>query len=601
MTTPANYNDLTDASPQISQPKDLKISLMEHQKTAVYAMRKLEETGKLLAKNITQYGDPMNFNIETIVGILADKMGSGKSLMIISLILTYSTAPERNYFWGGTKYISIETTYNDGLMKESNVNLLIVPHKLMNQWIKFFEYAPTLKIESYSEIKDDERIKDYDSIKDKNVIIVSCTKVGDFIKKFQNVKWSRVIIDEADSISISVKHDIKSNFIWLVTGTPKSLRFSNKYFLSTIFKGILPWTFEYLLVKNNDDFIEKSIKLQPPKRITVKCLTPKEVQVLKSFIPAHILNMINAGNSDEAIKALNFNVDTNDNILKVITRNLTDAINNKKLELEFEKKKVAHGPKQMKEKDDKLKKITQCITRLETRYESIKEKIHTLNDQYCPVCMDEFTKPTLVNCCQSIYCFDCITLTATNNDLCPYCKKKLYKGNMHIIADGKTKEKILSKENQEREKLDVLLELLEKTPNGKFLVFANFSKTFEKIELALKEKNISYSVLKGSQKVVQSTIDNFKEGKLQVIMLNARFFGAGMNLQMATHIVLYHRFEYDLEEQVIARAQRLGRTEQLTVFYLIHDNETTSFENNGKFEDIDYTEWLIDKDEKEDK
>jgi len=587
-------NDLNEQSLQVQQPKDCSITLMEHQKSAIYAMRKLEETGKIYAKNITQYGDPMNFNIETIVGILADKVGSGKSLMIISLILLHNTAPERDYFWGGTKYISIEATQNDNLMKESNINLLIIPHKLLNQWIKFFDFAKTLKIDTYSEIKDNERITDYDSIKDKHVIIVTCTKVADFIKKFQNIKWTRIIVDEADTISISLKYDIKANFIWLVTATPKSLRYSSKYFLSSIFKTILPWTFEYLQIKNNNDFIEKSIKLEPPKRITIKCLTPKEIQVLQSFIPNHILNMINAGNSEEAIKTLNFNVDTDENILKVITRNLTDAINNKKLELEYEKKKVAHGAKQLKDKEDKLKRINQCISRLETRYESIKEKIHTLNDQYCPICMDEFTKPTLVNCCQSVYCFDCITLTATNNGLCPYCKKKIYKEKMHIIATDKEKDKETStiNQNKDRDKLDILIELIEKTPKGKFLVFANFSKTFEKIELALKEKKINYNILKGSQKVVQNTLDSFDTGDLQVIMLNARFFGAGMNLQRATHLVLYHRFEYDLEEQVIGRAQRLGRTSQLNVFYLIHDNETTSFENTNKFEDMDYADWL---------
>lgn len=594
-----SYNNLDDDSSQISQPKDLKISLMEHQKTAIYAMRKLEETGKLTAKNITQYSDPMNFDINTIVGILADKVGSGKSLMIISLILSFKIAPERNYFWGGTKYISIDAIKNNNLMKESNVNLIIIPHKLLIQWKKFFEYAPTLRIDTYSEIKDDSRFINYDSIKDKDAILVTCTKVANFIKKYHDIKWSRLIIDEADSISIgSIKNDIKANFIWLVTGTPKSLRYSTKHFLSSIFKGILPWTFDYLLIKNNDEFIEKSIKLQPPKRIIINCIIPKEVQVLQSFIPVHILNMINAGNSEEAIKALNFNVDTNENILKVITRNLTEAITNKKLELEFEKKKAAFGPKQLKDKEDKIEKINKCISRLETRYESIKEKIHTLNDQFCPICMDEFTKPTIVNCCQSIYCFDCITLTATQNGLCPYCKKKVFQQNMHIIKDKESTKNILNENkdninNKVKEKLDMLLELLEKNKTGKFLVFANFSKTFEKIEIALKEKNISYDILKGSQKVVQNSIDNFKEGKLQVIMLNARFFGAGMNLQMADYIVMYHRFEYDLEEQVIGRSQRLGRTNQLTVFYLIHENETSGYTGNTKFEDMDYGDWLI--------
>ena len=58
--------------------------------------------------------------------------------------------------------------------------------------------------------------------------------------------------------------------------------------------------------------------------------------------------MINAGNSDQAIKALNCNVDTNENILQVITKNLMDSIENKKIELEAEKKK--HYPINLQKK-----------------------------------------------------------------------------------------------------------------------------------------------------------------------------------------------------------------------------------------------------------
>lgn len=588
------YNNLNELSPQVSQPKNITIPLMLHQLTSVYAMRKLEETGKLHAKNITQYGDPLNFTIDTIVGILADKVGAGKSLMIVALIELFRTAPERNFYWNGTKYISIQVTKNENLLPEMNTNLLIIPHKLVNQWKKFLEYAPDLQVDTFVDIKDDERIKKLEDMNNKHVIIIPCTKAADFFKKFGNAKWSRIIIDEADTIGLGLKNDFNANFIWLMTATPKTLRYSSKYFLSNIFKSILPWTFEYLVVKNDNEFIEKSIVLEPPKRIIIKCLTPKEIKVIQNFIPSNVLNMINAGNTEEAIKTLNFNVSTSDNILKVITRNLTEAINNKKLELEYENKKIAHGPKQIKDKEDIIKKITLCIQRLETRYASIKEKIHTLNDQYCPICMDEFSeKPTLVNCCQSIYCFECITLASTQNGLCPYCKKKIFKENMHVMSKGEKKDTLIKQSTEEREKLDVLIEAIQKTPAGKFLVFANFSKTLEKIEYTFKEKGIKYNVLKGSQKVVQKTLNDFSESKLQVILLNARFFGAGMNLEMATHLVLYHRFEHDLEEQVIGRAQRPGRKSQLTVIYLIHNNETSSFENsNTDFEDIDYTKWL---------
>ncbi len=70
-------------------------------------------------------------------------------------------------------------------------------------------------------------------------------------------------------------------------------------------------------------------------------------------------------------------------------------------------------------------------------------------------------------------------------------------------------------------------------------------------------------------------------------MLNAKFFGAGMNLQMTTDIIMYHRFTDEMEEQIVGRAQRLGRdiNSTLNVYYLVHDNEKQTFENNFCFKD----------------
>jgi SNF2 family DNA or RNA helicase len=273
-----------------------------------------------------------------------------------------------------------------------------------------------------------------------------------------------------------------------------------------------------------------------------------------------------------------------------VTNNILEAVENKKVELECEKKKkFKEGTKSKFEQDDKIKKLDKCIQRLETRYGSIKDKIYNLNDQYCPVCMDEFNNPTLVNCCQNVYCFECITLASSKNGQCPYCRKKIYKEDLHVISSKSIKK---NDQIEKKEKLDVLIELILDSPEGKFLVFANFPQTFEKIKTAFKEKNISYKILKGTTGLVQNTIEDFKNGKFKVIMLNAKFFGAGMNLQMATHIVIYHRFDSDTEEQVIGRAQRLGRTESLNVFYLIHDNETSAFDSKDKFEELDYNHWL---------
>lgn len=127
-------------------------------------------------------------------------------------------------------------------------------------------------------------------------------------------------------------------------------------------------------------------------------------------------------------------------------------------------------------------------------------------------------------------------------------------------------------------KLDALINIITNKKQGKFLVFSNYEDTFEAIKKKLKEEKISYGVLKNA---TGKLIDDFKNGKISVLMLNAHFFGAGMNLQFASDVVLYHRFTKEMEEQVIGRAQRIGRTEQLTVHYLLHSNENNFIEEEN--------------------
>ena len=146
-----------------------------------------------------------------------------------------------------------------------------------------------------------------------------------------------------------------------------------------------------------------------------------------------------------------------------------------------------------------------------------------------------------------------------------------------------------------KDKLDVLIELIQNKPDGSFMVFANYTETFSKIETKFKELNISYHILKGQASSVKKHVDDFENKKVQVLMLNAQFFGAGMNLQMTTDLVIYHRFSNDMEEQIIGRAQRYGRKGALNVYYLLHDNENQSIKDNFKFEDvknIHYTDWI---------
>jgi hypothetical protein len=56
-------------------------------------------------------------------------------------------------------------------------------------------------------------------------------------------------------------------------------------------------------------------------------------------------------------------------------------------------------------------------------------------------------------------------------------------------------------------------------------------------------------------------------------MTNSSLYGCGMNLQNTSDIVLLHKTNVTMKEQVIGRAQRPGRTSQLKVWELLHGNE----------------------------
>jgi SNF2 family DNA or RNA helicase len=93
------------------------------------------------------------------------------------------------------------------------------------------------------------------------------------------------------------------------------------------------------------------------------------------------------------------------------------------------------------------------------------------------------------------------------------------------------------------------------------------------VERMMSGRDITYTTLNGSQARISKVLNEFKEGKYRVLFLNARNMGAGLNIDSATHVMLYHRMSAELEDQIVGRANRLGRSSPLTVVHLLHNNE----------------------------
>ena len=95
----------------------------------------------------------------------------------------------------------------------------------------------------------------------------------------------------------------------------------------------------------------------------------------------------------------------------------------------------------------------------------------------------------------------------------------------------------------------------------------------------LEKYEIKYAILKGTINRINKIIDDYSTGKIKIILLNSQYFGSGLNLQMTTDLIIYHKLEASIEKQAIGRAQRLGRKTPLNLIYLHYQGEENYYMN----------------------
>jgi hypothetical protein len=615
---------LSENSPKIQQLKDVNIQFKEHQLTSIYAMNELEKTGKIertinsIIHNFKVYTKPyfrynqssqdfkdIKYIIDTNYGILSDIVGSGKTYMIMGLI-NYNQVPlDRDKIISTSTFCSLKYVDSDKALK---TNLIIVPHNLIIQWKEVFKLCPKLKTYiiakrshinflTYAEnisddsinVKNDDDLSDDDKSEISNisplnsigfydVVICSSTMIDEYIDKFKYVKYSRLIIDEICSVKLPINLNLLANFIWFITATPSGIHYIRRYYIKEIvgYGNLDPLIFNNIIIKNDDEYVNKSMQLPNINQILIKCLTPKQLEIVREYVPNDVLDMLNAGNTSEAISRLNCNVDTDDNILQAVTKKIAKELHNKKVELNFQVSLIVIDKKAHEEV---INKIKEKISSLETKYESISKRIKEFNNENCPICLEDFngTDVSILACCSQLFCFKCLLQVKGK---CPTCRTPFLIKDINVIKNTDTVTvKKDSKPKTDITKIDALIKIIKGKPNGKFLLFSDYNQTFENLNNKLIEEKITYSKVVGSNAVTNKIIERFTNGETRVLMLNASNYGSGLNLQMATDIIIYHQLSMELETQVIGRAQRIGRKEPLNVYYLLHEHEQNNVTN----------------------
>tara|TARA_B000000437_G_scaffold219150_1_gene200076 strand:- start:4685 stop:6532 length:1848 start_codon:yes stop_codon:yes gene_type:complete len=603
-----NYDlELDENSPSIKQSSLINIQLKPHQLVCLSKAYKMEKTG-CINYNIdsSKHNDIYNtcldgsYKINTNIGIIGDIVGYGKTLTALSIVAScklndiyLNNLYEKSYISNQNySYFSYSTSNNK--IKQFNKiidsTLIIVPRgPVYIQWVKTLKQDTNLKfiaIENLNFIKKnlpnpDDNIRNndiYNFFSDYDVVLIKNTTFDVLLKYYNNnsynynylTRWKRIMIDEAHDL-VKLLPLLHYYFLWLISGTYEELLYSIRsqnsllYDIRQIFNDIK--NIKLMLIKCKKEFVRNSFKLPIPEEKYYLCKMPINFLAIKDYVNNSIIDKLNANDINGAIKELGGKTESEENIVELITRDLYNDIENKKRELEYVSDLVINEDVKL----SKINKINNEINNLNEKYNSLKNRVSELSNKTCSICMDILDKPIILKCTHS-FCGLCIFNCIKNNKSnCPECRANINIDDMIAIDNNKNE---IDKDNTTKilSKIDTLIEIIKSKPNGKFLIFSKYENCFINIIDNIISNNITYAELKGNTSHMMNILNDFKNSKIQCILLNTLHAGSGIDISFATDVIIYHSMGL-YKVQAIGRAQRVGRNEKLYIHNLCYEQE----------------------------
>lgn len=548
----------------ISQPQDLERVLFPHQLSAVSNLEHREVYQDIISNR--------NSTIHSNVGIYSDITGYGKTLTMVTLILRDSRkfdSPEPFVFetvsqiYGNGKIIKTQKSYYQRL----NTTLILANPSIIKQWNEEFTFAPSIQVATITNKKKCEQLDPQLF----HVILCSPTMFNHFVSRFPNYAWKRFIFDEPSFTKVPSMRNIVAGYHWLITATPDVLLYNNNTkspytYLGSLFSGYVEYNvFKQLIFKNDDAFVKQSVQLPVIEHKHYQC--PETItQLLKDVISAEIVQMISAGNIEGVIKILGGTSSTrhDHNLFDLIRKEKEELI--KECEIKIKRYTRTNDSEKIQKWTERKVNLQNQISQLETRL------LNLPHNEVCRICLETVSKPVMQKCCYNIFCGSCLLHWHKHQTQCPLCRNITPPNGLIYLKDNKVKdEKETPHISITPTKMETILKIYKerKTTGAKFIIFSSFDETFELFKDIFDDECIY--LLKGKKfETKHKILDEFKNttAKGAILFLNSIEHGAGLNLQEATDVILYHEMPEYLESQVIGRCYRMGRNLPLTIHHL---------------------------------
>jgi SNF2 family DNA or RNA helicase len=535
----------------------LGISLFPHQISSVKRMETLEQIRKI----------SVNINhCNTKMGILGDIPGYGKSYSIVSLIARDAMEWKEGGVYENQIYRlsgpnMIYSFYYQENFTKIRENLIVVSTSILSQWEEYFK-SSNLKVFVVTTRKTIEKFvpNNWD------VVLISSNMYNLFVTSVAdqgNYCWKRFIYDEPGVTHIPSMKPVHAGFYWFVTADSDDLYLTagrkgySSHFLHSIFRHLNYDTIKILTIENSEEYIRESFKMPDTVFKYHRCLNPYLLRVIKNHITNDINIMIQAGNIKGALEALGGG--EQGNIIDVLSRRKKSELEVAEFKESFYKERQPIHTSEYERWKNKVENLKKEIGELEDKYKNI-----TAED--CSICYNNLEDPVLLPKCQHLFCGACILEWYKTKNTCPLCRSQEDLNSLIYIKDGKDEKKIDEAETKLMSKPKTIINVIKNQDNNsKFIIFSDYDETFNQLKTLFLENEIKWIELTGTSITKNKKLKSFKEGDISVIFLNSKINCAGINLEECTDIILYHDMDYNVQTQIIGRANRIGRKTNLTV------------------------------------
>lgn len=570
---------------KIEQPEGMRVTLFDHQLESAYSLEHRERVQKVETGTLC---------IDASVGIFADKPGYGKTLSMLAVVVRDRMSwnleePHTKALPDFSDRCNLIHVLRRCELEDirSNATLIVTSQNIQDHWER--EVAKT-QLTSFRVTAGSQLVEFDPDLYD--VILCPHDLYQTFVRTVDRV-WKRAVFDEPESAPIPSMAQIEAGFVWLITSSPALIldkfcaaRCSN-HFLKRIFRRIPHDVFDRLVVKSDDTFVSESYEtaliaagrrpVLQPRRIVHRCRRPPILAVLGDAVPWNVQAMLAADAVGDAVAALQ----------EGAMQGLPEASSENIVELVLAKLERQRG----------------CAG-AESLIDEVTSRFNRMRYDLCPICLVQpMREPVFVECCQNMFGRACLLRWLQTHDTCPLCRDARVKDKaLRLAAEATNTEggaetpKRTRAEGGERAegglapraelcdetraegpaythehkhdetrdegrilktKGETMLDIIRTTPGGSFILYSEYDNSAT-TRATLQSAGIAYVELRGGN--IPAKIAKYRSGAVRVLLLTNQRPGAGIGFENTSDLILYHSVDPALEQQLVGRAHRVGRT-----------------------------------------